>query len=144
MGQTGKGQYAKKCFRCDGKGQYDVDAVIAVQKELYLHRQAEVSKRLGIPARPIKGVGVWRPGDNIPEGRDAHWMADNRATKDVFKKAYSLQFWLPSTGMLDYKPEEDVIVVSDSNGDVIEGEAVVIEEPVVEEELDIDAETKEI
>ncbi|OGC94113.1 MAG: hypothetical protein A2W25_12070 [candidate division Zixibacteria bacterium RBG_16_53_22] len=139
---TGSGDYAKKCNQCDGAGEFEPGDVIVLIQPLWLNNEVKDSFSIGIPRDeldPVYGEGVWQPGQNIPTGRSPYWVAETRAIKDAFKRAYSLNFWLPSLEMLGLRPREEFVVVEgmgdEGNGDVIEGTAQeVVEEPIMAEE----------
>ncbi len=58
--------------------------------EVWDPRQKDDYDRLGIPYRPVLGVGIWRPDEKktfIPIGRSGYWRAETRATNDAGKRA---------------------------------------------------------
>jgi len=135
---NGSGKYGSNnnCKYCKGKGEFDPADVIVVKRSLYLQRQAKVAKEIGIKPRPISGYGVIQPWDyNIARGRDLIARAELRGLKAVLKNAYQISFWIPNADetLLDnYVPGAEMAV--EENGDVIEGEARVIEQPEIEPE----------
>jgi hypothetical protein len=69
-------------------GLRDVDHGAVV--EVWDPRAKEELDRLGIPYRPVLGIGVWRPDEKktfVPVGRTGYWRAETRATNDAGKRA---------------------------------------------------------
>ena len=69
-------------------GLRDVDHGAVV--EVWNIHEKEEYDRLGIPYRPVLGVGVWRPDEKktfVPVGRTGYWRAETRATNDAGKRA---------------------------------------------------------
>lgn len=77
------------------------DKDIGVICEIYRHdltQQAveinNLAEREVIPVRPVEGVGIWRPGDNIPKTKTPLWVAQKRAEVDGLRKAFDLPLGL--------------------------------------------------
>jgi hypothetical protein len=56
---------------------------------------------------PTFGVGVWQPGDNISEGRDAEWQCTKRAKTDSLRQEFDLPLFYGE------RPGEDAYEIPD-------------------------------
>jgi hypothetical protein len=144
---NGSGKFGRsgKCYKCDGKGKFKPADVIVVKRSIYLRRQAALSKEIGVTPKPVSAYGVAQPGDfNIPSARDLISRVELRGLKAVLKLGYSIDFYIPAAtpDLLEHYVEGAEMAIDD-NGDIIDGEAHVVEsvepppaetEPVEEEE----------
>ncbi len=91
---NGAGKIGKdyQCKKCDGAGTHDPKLVIVVQISLDLFSKRTMAENAGVPYVPTRGIGVWQPGDNISEGRDATWQAAKRARVDAMRQEFDLPF----------------------------------------------------
>ncbi len=88
-GNTGKDY---PCKKCQGLGKHEPKLVIVVQVSLDLFSKRKMAEQAGVPYVPTRGIGVWQPGDNISEGRDATWQAAKRARVDALRQEFDLPF----------------------------------------------------
>ncbi len=62
--------------------------------ELFRHDLIREMHSLGLPVKPIIGIGIATKGEYIAKGRSLAWRASQRAIKDALRQAYS--FSLPN------------------------------------------------
>lgn len=62
--------------------------------ELFRHDLIREMQSLGLPIKPVIGIGIATKGEYIAKGRSLAWRASQRAIKDALRAAYS--FSLPS------------------------------------------------
>lgn len=91
--------------------------------ELFRHDLTADMVRLGLPIKPMIGVGIAHANERIPKGRSLAWRAAQRSLKDAVRLAFS--FSLPK-GMPDVNFVESEGRVP---ADVLEGEFAVNDEP---------------
>ncbi len=91
--------------------------------ELFRHDLTTDMMRLGLPIKPMIGVGIAYAGEPYPKGRSLAWRAAQRSLKDAIRLAFS--FSLPK-GMPDVNFVESEGHVPT---DVLEGEFAVSDEP---------------
>lgn len=91
---NGAGKYGNNydCKKCDGAGKHEPKSVIVVRISLDLFSKRKLAEEAGVPYVPTRGIGVWQPGDNISEGRDATWQAAKRARVDAMRQEFDLPF----------------------------------------------------
>lgn len=91
-GGTGKYSEDKPCFKCNGEGKTDPALIIVVKISLSLFSKVQMAKEHSIQFEPTWGIGVWQPGDNVPNGRDPQWVATKRAKSDALRQEFDLPF----------------------------------------------------
>jgi hypothetical protein len=91
-GGTGQYSESKTCFTCNGEGEADPKLIIVVKISVALFSKVKMCKEVGLTFEPTWGIGVWRPGDNVPNGRDAQWVATKRAKADALRQEFDLPF----------------------------------------------------
>ncbi len=85
--------------------------------ELFRHDLIREMQSLGLPVKPVIGIGIATKGEYIAKGRSLAWRASQRAIKDALRQAYS--FSLPSELATAVRMAEDESQVPQ---EVVEGE----------------------
>ena len=96
--------------------------------ELFRHDLTADMVRLGLPIKPMVGIGIAYAGELFPKGRSLAWRATQRSVKDAIRLAFS--FSLPK-GMPDVNFVEGEGRVPD---EVLEGEFNVSDDARVDPE----------
>lgn len=122
---TGKGWNNEPCKKCGGTGRFAPETVRGVTIPLIVFSDFETAKRIGLDPKSVRvtGIGIWQPGDNVASGRDAMWQAEKRARVDALRRKFDLPF------MDDMEVGGRAKRIDADTGDIIDGEAVVIELP---------------
>lgn len=104
-----------------GLGVDDVGAIC----ELYDSEKAAQWRTMGMEPRPVKGMAIWRKGDNVPTSKSPLWVAEKNATKDAIRRL-GLGFGslvIPELPGFEYDREDDTFSRID-DGETVEGEIV--------------------
>jgi len=108
-GGSGKYSSGKDCFKCAGQGKFDAKEVVAVRIAIALFCKKRMAEEVGWDFEPTWGIGVWHPGDNIPEGKDPEWQATKRAKADALRQEFDLPFSYGEQG--EGREEEPPLVI---------------------------------
>ena len=95
--------------------------------ELFRHDLIREMTSLGLPVKPVPGIGIATKGEYVPKGKSLAWRASQRAIKDALRLAYS--FKLPSELVGVVKVAEDETKVPSG---VIEGDFDEVSKPKAE------------
>lgn len=88
--------------------------------ELFRHDVTKQAAALGIPIKPIIGIGLARANERVPKGRSLAWRASQRAIKDALRLAYSFELPGELAGAVRLAEDESAV----PEGAIIDGEIV--------------------
>lgn len=109
---------AKGCYKCKKKGQFDPTDVIVIRIPLVVYNKVQAA---GEYFTPTWGVGVWQPGDNISEGRDAEWQCTKRAKTDAIRQEFDLPLFYgerPGQGAYELPDDPKITVINPHERDL--------------------------
>lgn len=106
------------------------DGEVGAICELFDNEKAQQWRAMGMEPRPIKGMAIWRKGDNVPTSKSPLWVAEKNAVKDAIRRL-GLGFGslvIPELPGFEYDREDDSFVsivepeTPEKDDNVVEGE----------------------
>lgn len=91
--------------------------------ELFRHDLTKEAAALGIPIKPIIGIGIARGGERVPKGRSLAWRASQRAIKDALQLGYSFELPGELAGAVRLADDESAVPEGVIDGSFTEGES---------------------
>jgi len=102
------------------------DGAVGYVTTLHLIADALECKQAGIPYHPIIGTATWKPGEEVPRGRTAAWVAKKNSLKDALRQVVTtgtrLQEAIDSALQLDrgeYTGEDWSLEIGEQNEQVL-------------------------